>query len=101
MFFTCASIARSYDSNATPCTASSSCERVKTRPGSPAGAASGGRPGGGGRDIAARRGGGGPGGRLEGGGGGPAPAPPRRDAQARHIERDVAGADDPGRLRRA
>ena len=29
----CASIARSYDSKATPCTASRSWERVKTRPG--------------------------------------------------------------------
>src|SRR6059036_1045635 len=34
MFFTCASMARSYDSKATPRTASSSCARVKTRPGS-------------------------------------------------------------------
>src|SRR6266545_4766910 len=34
MFFTCASMARSYDSKATPCTASRSCPRVKTRPGS-------------------------------------------------------------------
>lgn len=32
MFFTWASMARSYDSKATPCTASSSWERVNTRP---------------------------------------------------------------------
>ena len=34
MFLTWASMARSYASNATPWTASSSCERVNTRPGS-------------------------------------------------------------------
>src|SRR5437762_743591 len=35
MFLTCASMARSYDSTATPCTASSSWARVNTGPGAP------------------------------------------------------------------
>ena len=68
----CESIARSYDSKATPRTASSSCERVKMRPGLAAIVAS--RPNSVGGEVD------GPAGHL-----GPHP---------RHVEDDVAGADD-------